>query len=122
MIRRLQSMHARGWVHRDLKPENFCIGRSDPRTVYLIDFGSRTRVAQDGGSVLRIPCRVLHVLVTASGSRGSSVAFSSVGDRSAWLQVRGQDRGAAGEALAHERVLPGHRAVAGCIAANWFAV
>ena len=39
-IKRLESMHRRGYVHRDIKPENFLIGRDDAdSTVFLIDLG-----------------------------------------------------------------------------------
>lgn len=35
----LEYLHLQGFIHRDLKPGNTCIGRTEPRTVYLIDFG-----------------------------------------------------------------------------------
>ncbi|CAD5229462.1 unnamed protein product [Bursaphelenchus okinawaensis] len=35
----LEYLHREGFIHRDLKPGNTCIGKLDPRTVYIIDFG-----------------------------------------------------------------------------------
>ena len=32
-------IHSKNIIHRDIKPHNFLIGRKDPKTIYLIDFG-----------------------------------------------------------------------------------
>jgi len=40
MLRRIETVHARGFLHRDIKPENFLVGRGAAGgTVYIIDFG-----------------------------------------------------------------------------------
>ena len=36
---RLEYIHSKDIVHGDIKPQNFLIGRKDPKTIYLIDFG-----------------------------------------------------------------------------------
>ena len=38
-LQRLEFVHSKFVVHRDIKPQNFVIGRNDPYTLYLIDFG-----------------------------------------------------------------------------------
>ena len=39
MIKALHDVHSYGIIHRDIKPANFVIGYSNPKTIYLIDFG-----------------------------------------------------------------------------------
>ena len=38
-IERLKYIHNKNIIHHDIKPKNFLIGRNDPNTIYLIDFG-----------------------------------------------------------------------------------
>ena len=35
----LEYIHSKDVIHRDIKPENFLIGRKDPTTIYLTNFG-----------------------------------------------------------------------------------
>ena len=39
VIDRLEYIHSRSIIHRDMKANNLVIGRKDPETIYLIDFG-----------------------------------------------------------------------------------
>ena len=39
VIERLEYIHNKNIIHRDMKPKNFVVGRNDPDTIYLIDFG-----------------------------------------------------------------------------------
>jgi casein kinase 1 epsilon len=40
MLKRVETIHSRGFVHRDVKPENFLIGIDECKdTVFMIDFG-----------------------------------------------------------------------------------
>ncbi len=40
ILKRIETMHSRGFVHRDVKPENFLMGLGEFQdTVYMIDFG-----------------------------------------------------------------------------------
>lgn len=40
MLRRVETLHARGYTHRDIKPENFLMGvGEDSHTLFMIDLG-----------------------------------------------------------------------------------
>ena len=39
LLDRLEYIHSKNYIHRDIKPNNVVIGRKDPKTIYLIDFG-----------------------------------------------------------------------------------
>ena len=39
LISRLEAIHARGYIHKDIKPANCAMGLSDPKVLYLLDFG-----------------------------------------------------------------------------------
>ena len=39
VLKRLEYIHYKNIIHRDIKPENFLIGRTNPKIIYLIDFG-----------------------------------------------------------------------------------
>jgi serine/threonine protein kinase len=39
MIKILKSIHDKHFIHRDIKPDNFAIGYSNPKNLYLLDFG-----------------------------------------------------------------------------------
>lgn len=43
ILDRVENIHKKGFIHRDLKPQNFMIGKKDPDTFYLIDFGLSKR-------------------------------------------------------------------------------
>ena len=43
-------MHEIGYVHNDLKLENILIGKKDPNTIYLIDFGLACKYLNEDGS------------------------------------------------------------------------
>ena len=45
---RVKLVHSLGFIHRDLKPENMLVGRTDPDTMYLIDFGLAKRYQSRG--------------------------------------------------------------------------
>ncbi|CAD5230554.1 unnamed protein product [Bursaphelenchus xylophilus] len=51
----LEYLHRQGFVHRDMKPGNTCIGKKDPRTVYIIDFGMCRRFYYPEKGVWRKP-------------------------------------------------------------------
>ncbi|KAJ3413110.1 diacylglycerol O-acyltransferase 1 [Chytridiales sp. JEL 0842] len=60
LIRRIQSIHAKGIVLRDVKPEQFCVGRAgdditDRPTVFLIDFGLSGSYKDADGRHIRNP-------------------------------------------------------------------
>ena len=38
-IERLEYLHGCGFIHRSVKPGNLMLGRDDPKTLYLIDYG-----------------------------------------------------------------------------------
>ena len=38
-LERLEFIHSKNIVHRDIKPLNFLVGKNNPETIYLIDFG-----------------------------------------------------------------------------------
>lgn len=49
VVVRLQELHAIGYIHRDVKPSNLLLGKDEPYTVYLIDFGlSKRYILPDG--------------------------------------------------------------------------
>jgi casein kinase 1 len=52
LLRRLETLHASGYVHRDLKPENFVNGvDATDHTIYMIDFGLAKRfIGKSGGA------------------------------------------------------------------------
>ena len=39
LIDRIEWVHSKTLIHRDIKPENFLIGKSNPNTIYLTEFG-----------------------------------------------------------------------------------
>ncbi|KAI6195806.1 hypothetical protein M3Y94_01031400 [Aphelenchoides besseyi] len=45
----LQYLHEVGFIHRDVKPCNTCVGKKDPRTLYIIDFGMCRRIVLPNG-------------------------------------------------------------------------
>ena len=52
VIRRLKFIHSCRILHNDLKPDNLMLG-SDPKTLYLVDFGMATPYKRDGCPVIR---------------------------------------------------------------------
>ena len=56
LIDRIEHLHSKGFLHRDIKPENFVIGRTEPETVYMIDFGLAKRF-RDSKTKQHIPYR-----------------------------------------------------------------
>ncbi|KAI6194930.1 Protein kinase domain-containing protein [Aphelenchoides besseyi] len=38
-LERIETLHEAGFLYRDVKANNFAIGREDPNTVYMLDFG-----------------------------------------------------------------------------------
>ena len=43
MVTLLEEIHKRDIIHRDIKPDNFVIGYTDPKKVYILDFGLAKR-------------------------------------------------------------------------------
>ena len=40
LVKRIETLHKKGYIHRDIKPENILMGlEENASTVYLIDFG-----------------------------------------------------------------------------------
>ena len=54
MLERVEYIHSKGFLHRDIKPDNFVIGRTEPDTIYMIDFGLAKRY-RDGRTKQHIP-------------------------------------------------------------------
>lgn len=61
MIKALQTMHLYGWLHRDVKPANFCVGLTNKKALFVLDFGmSRCYLASDGSVKTRKPHSSFH--------------------------------------------------------------
>lgn len=39
VVTRIQKLHNAGYSHEDISPKNLVIGKTDPETIYLVDFG-----------------------------------------------------------------------------------
>ena len=48
VLNALKCVHSCGIVHNDIKPNNLMVGRKDPSTIYLIDFGFASYYLNEG--------------------------------------------------------------------------
>lgn len=48
MIARIEYLHTRSLLHRDIKPDNFCMGGSQPKKLFIIDFGLAKKYMSNG--------------------------------------------------------------------------
>ena len=56
MLTCVEHLHSKSFLHRDIKPDNFVIGKDDPYTIYMIDFGLAKRY-RDPKTKQHIPYR-----------------------------------------------------------------
>ena len=80
---RLEWIHAKNYIHRDIKPENFLLGRTDPRIIYLIDFGLSKKYRSER--------TMKHIQFCLSKKVSGTVRYASVNSLKGFEQSRRDD-------------------------------
>lgn len=83
MLDLIEYIHSKYFIHRDIKPENFVIGRNDPHTIYLIDYGLARRYIN--------PTTKEHIPYKDNRSMTGTVRYASINTHLGMEQSRRDD-------------------------------